>query len=174
MAEAAAETRRIREVLQPRSRVDVGATSAPRSTANVDAASALRSPVDPEREIAALAGRQWGVVARRQLDAAGVPDGAIGHRVRAGRLHRVHRGVYVVGHTRLGLEGRLVAAALACGPGAVVPHRSAAQLRGIRDGFRERIEVTTALRGRGSRPGIDLHETRRLAGGRSRNAPACP
>ena len=50
---------------------------------------------------------------------------------RAGRLHRIHRGVYAVGHTRLSFEGRCMAAVLALGDGAVVSHRSAAALWGL-------------------------------------------
>jgi len=44
------------------------------------------------------------------------------------RLHRIHRGVYAVGHARLTLEGRYMAAVLACGQGAVLSHWSAAAL----------------------------------------------
>lgn len=113
--------------------------------------------------IASLAARQWGVMARRQLVRSGIGDEAIAHRLRAGRLHRLHRGVYVAGHTGLRLEGRLLAATLVCGAGAVISHRTAAALLGIRHGSRELIDVTTVARGRRAPPGIDLHETRRLA-----------
>jgi hypothetical protein len=54
--------------------------------------------------------------------------GAIEHAVCLGRLHRVFRGVYAVGHPNVGERGRLRAAALACGQGSVVSHRSAAAL----------------------------------------------
>ena len=49
-------------------------------------------------------------------------------RVTPGRLHRVYRGVYAVGHPRLSNEGRWMAATLACGEGAALSHRSAAEL----------------------------------------------
>ena len=49
-------------------------------------------------------------------------------RVARGSLHRLYRGVYAVGHTKLTREGRFLAAVLACGPGAVLSHRSAAIL----------------------------------------------
>jgi very-short-patch-repair endonuclease len=87
-----------------------------------------------------LAARQYGVVARRQLR---LGQDAIDHRCRAGRLHRVHRGVYAVGHLGLGQEARWLAAVLACGDGAVLSHRSAATLWGIRLGELFRPEVTT-------------------------------
>ncbi len=46
-------------------------------------------------------------------------------------MYRVSRGVYALGHARLGERGRIHAALLACGPGAVVSHRSAAFMLGI-------------------------------------------
>jgi Transcriptional regulator, AbiEi antitoxin len=53
-----------------------------------------------DRWILATGDRQHGVITRRELIDAGLDDRAIGRRVRAGRLHRVHRGVYAVGHAR--------------------------------------------------------------------------
>src|SRR5215204_6495219 len=44
----------------------------------------------PDRRVAELAGRQHGVVARRQLISMGIGRGAIEARVCAGRLIRVH------------------------------------------------------------------------------------
>jgi Transcriptional regulator, AbiEi antitoxin len=51
-----------------------------------------------DRVIAELARRQHGVVARRQLIQEGLSEAAIGRRLKAGRLHQLHRGVYLVGH----------------------------------------------------------------------------
>jgi very-short-patch-repair endonuclease len=75
--------------------------------------------------IAALAGRQGGVVARRQLLALGLSSAAIERRLRARRLHVIYRGVYAVGHRVIGVVGRRWAAVLACGVGAVLSHASA-------------------------------------------------
>ena len=85
----------------------------------------------PEIALAGLAERQWGVVSLAQLRALGIEYGAVKHRVRVGRLHRVHHGVYSVGHRALRVEGRRLAAVLACGPGAVLSHRSAASQWGL-------------------------------------------
>ncbi len=62
-----------------------------------------------------------------QLQTAGLSATAIHKRVRAGRLHRIHRGVYAVGHAGLTDRGRWKAATLAI-PGSVLSHRSAAEL----------------------------------------------
>jgi hypothetical protein len=82
--------------------------------------------------IAGLAELQHGVVARRQLLEMGLSDSSIGARLRQGTLHPLYRGVYAVGHRVLSRRGRWMAAVLACGPEAVLSHRSAAALWGIR------------------------------------------
>ena len=51
-----------------------------------------------DRELAVLAGRQHGVIAMWQALELGFGRPAIEHRLAVGRLHRVHRGVYAVGH----------------------------------------------------------------------------
>ena len=92
--------------------------------------------------IAQLAERQHGVVGRRQLVELGIGRGAIDRRIERGRLHIRHRGVYTVGHRAITQHGRWMAAVLAAGPGAVLSHRSAAALWGIRPTARTRIDVT--------------------------------
>ncbi|HEU4738807.1 MAG TPA: type IV toxin-antitoxin system AbiEi family antitoxin domain-containing protein [Solirubrobacterales bacterium] len=83
--------------------------------------------------LATLAGNQHGVVARAQLRALGLGEDAIDHAARTGRLHRVFRGVYAVGYPTINERGRLMAAALACGKGAAISHRSAGALLGLLD-----------------------------------------
>jgi very-short-patch-repair endonuclease len=81
-----------------------------------------------DRFISQLAAGQHGVVARWQLLDAGVTAQQIKVRIRNGRLHEIHRGVYLVGHRvppPLAVEQ---AALLACGEQAVLSHRSAAKL----------------------------------------------
>jgi predicted transcriptional regulator of viral defense system len=97
----------------------------------------------PDAAIGALAARQHGVVAFRQLLAAGASTSMIHRRVLSGHLIRLHRGVYAVGHERLRREGHWLAAVLAVGPGAVLSHRHAAALHGIRSVAASRIDVST-------------------------------
>lgn len=108
-----------------------------------------------DRAIADLAERQHGVVSRRQLSGLGVGPRAIEHRVACGRLHRVHRGVYAVGHARLSPRGRLMGAVLAAGPGAFAGRRSAAPLWDLPAPAARGIEVTVP-RARRARPGLTL------------------
>lgn len=94
--------------------------------------------------ISRLADAQHGVVARRQLLAAGVSRDAVRGRLRRGLLLSLHRGVYAVGHQRLTRHGRWLAAVLAAGPGAVLSHRDAGVLHGLGQWNYGRFEVTAA------------------------------
>ena len=107
--------------------------------------------------LAELAGRQHGVVARRQLEALGLKPTAIARRVSAGRLHRVHVGVYAVGHSVLGPDGRRMAAVLACGPGAALSHASAGALWGLRESWAVLTDVTVPRAGGHKRPRLRIH-----------------
>jgi very-short-patch-repair endonuclease len=110
----------------------------------------------PDRNLAALAKRQHGVVSRQQLLDLGLGRGAIDSRLRSGRLHAVHRGVYAIGHASLSRRGTWLAAVLAGGEGAVLSHLSAAALWRLIDPVPAPIDVTS-LHGRPGRRGIRLH-----------------
>jgi len=69
--------------------------------------------------------------------------------------------VYAVGHARLRQAGRWLAAVLAVGPGAVLSHRDAAGLHGLRPANHARVDVTTTAN-RPDEPGITVHRTRVL------------
>lgn len=112
--------------------------------------------------LARLAQRQHGVVALAQLRMLGLSASGVRDRAAAGRLHRVHRGVYSVGHALLSVHGRWTAAVLAYGGAAVLSHRSAAALWNLRSSARTRIDVSLPGRSGRSRPGIDLHKTTTL------------
>lgn len=92
--------------------------------------------------------------------ALGVSNQEVDRRLRVGRLHRVHQGVYAVGHRVLTVEGRWMAATLATG--GVLSHASAAtawdMLRA--DGA---IHVTVpGDSGRKRRAGVRLHRSTTL------------
>ena len=111
--------------------------------------------------MADLAARQAGVVGWAQLRELGLGKATITRWVDSGRLHRVHPGVYAVGHQRLALAGRLQAALLYSGPGAVLSHTTAAWLWGLFEAVPRRIHVTAAAR---RRPLASLcaHRTQRV------------
>jgi very-short-patch-repair endonuclease len=127
----------------------------------------------PDLRIAEIAVRQHGVISTSQLRRAEIGKGAIEGRVTAGRLHRVHRGVYAVGHPALSPEGRLFAAVLALGLGsfrggdsileywgAAVSHRSAAFLWGLLPVTDASCDVTVGgSGGRARRAGIRVHRS---------------
>jgi hypothetical protein len=117
-----------------------------------------RGRTDRERKIAALATRQHGVIARRQLLAAGLTRGAIQGRIETGRLHVIHKGVYAAGHQRLDQRARWLAAVLVYGEGALLSHRSAAALWGLVRPHRSSIEVLSNS-GR-SKEGMVVHKGR--------------
>jgi Protein of unknown function (DUF559)/Transcriptional regulator, AbiEi antitoxin len=107
---------------------------------------------------------QHGVISIGQLRQAGLTDDAVLGRVRSGRLHRIHRGIYAVGHPALSLEGRWMAAVLACGEGALLSHRSAAALWKLLDPTAGPIEVSVpTTSGRTRKAGIRLHRGISLA-----------
>ena len=114
-------------------------------------------PVDSA--LAVLAEGQYGVVSREQLGEMGLGRREIEYRLEVGRLHRLHRGVYAVGHRVLSREGRWLGAVMAGGAGAVLSHRSAAALWGIRATAAAEIDVS--VRGqRRARPGVRFRRAR--------------
>jgi very-short-patch-repair endonuclease len=120
-------------------------------------------PAPPDVEMAGMAARQHGVVSVTQLAQAGIDKFRVHRRIRSGRLHRIHRGVYAVGHKGLSDEGRWMAAVLACGEGAVLSHLAAAALWGLLPRPAGPIDVTVAgSGGRSHRPGIRRHRSSTL------------
>jgi very-short-patch-repair endonuclease len=119
----------------------------------------MREEIDTHDAAAArIAARQHGVVTTRQLREVGLDKSAVSRRLRGGRLHRMHRGVYAVGHPALGLHGRWMAAVLACGEGAVLSHASAAALWGLLRPIDGPVHVSIpTTRGSRQRRGIHLH-----------------
>jgi very-short-patch-repair endonuclease len=134
---------------------------------------------DADATVARIAARQHGVVSLAQLERAGIRRQGRTTRLRRGRLHRVHRAVFAVGHPGLSREGHWMAAVLALGPGTLIggttdrlvalSHTSAGALWGI-VGSRgraaphsvERPIHVTVNDASGSRPGIRVHRARTL------------
>jgi len=116
---------------------------------------ALTRSVD--RLIAALAAKQHGVAARWQLLQGGLSARQIERRLQSGRLHEIHRGIYLVGHEvrpPLALEQ---AALLACGERSVLSHRSAANLWDLLPYPASAPAWVTVPLGRNAdRPGIEI------------------
>jgi len=109
-----------------------------------------------------VAGTQHGQIAVSQLHECGLTADAIAIRVKNGRLHRIHRGVYAVGHQAMALEGRFMGAVLACGQAAVLSHFSAAALWGFVR-WDDRLPEVTVLGSAARRvDGICVHRSRSL------------
>ena len=138
--------------------------------------------------MAALAWRQHGLMSRRQLTVLGIRANAVAHRVALGRLHRVHQGVYALGHLERTSGPRWMAAVIACGSGTVLSHLDAAALWGIYKGAGALVHVTTtSARGRTGRvfgsiargdftprtPRFELGSRLRQLRGRSLISPTC-
>jgi predicted transcriptional regulator of viral defense system len=107
--------------------------------------------------LAELAARQHGVVTRAQLVALGFGAGTIAYRLKVGRLHLLHRGVYAVGHRPPSPLATAMAAVLACGPHAALSHGSAAALWKIVPRWPATTHVTAP--GEHDRPGIQVHRS---------------
>lgn len=117
----------------------------------------LCSDPPPDATLARLAARQHGVVTLEQLAMAGIGPSGARNRVAAGRLHRVHRGVFAVGHPVLPGRGHWMAAVLAYRPDAVLSHRSAAALWGLRGDTRPTTDISLPRHCARSRPGLRAH-----------------
>lgn len=119
---------------------------------------------DLDAGIASLAAAQHGVITTGQLRRLGLSIEAVSQRARRGKLHRLHRSVYAVGHAGLPREGQWMAAVLAIGADAVLSHRSAAELWSLLPFTAGFPHVTVASgNGRRKRHGIRIHRSRTLA-----------
>jgi very-short-patch-repair endonuclease len=114
--------------------------------------------------VARIAAKQHGIVSVAQLHEAGLDKSAISRRAKAGRLHRIHHGVYAVGHRAPSFHRCWMAAVLACGEGAVLSHGSAAALWGLLRPIDGPVHVSIPTqRSRRSRRGIHVHRCPSLA-----------
>jgi predicted transcriptional regulator of viral defense system len=112
--------------------------------------------------VAAAAANAMGVLSREELRSCGLTDEGIKVRLRTGRLHRLHRGVYAVGHTAVTREASWLAAVKACGPHAVLSHSSSAMLFGFLRWEDRLPDVTIPAAAKCLMKGIRVHRTRSL------------
>jgi very-short-patch-repair endonuclease len=106
-----------------------------------------------------MAGEEKGVLTLDELRACGMSRTAVKRRARRGLLHRLHQGVYAVGHRALPKEAEWLGVVKACGPGAVLSHFSAAALWGLVNWDWRRPEVTVPATRRPRQPGIRIHQS---------------
>jgi very-short-patch-repair endonuclease len=106
-----------------------GHANEPAPTVN---SSPRKQPRRIDAELALIAERQHGVISLTQLVDAGLDSRTVRNRAASGRLHRLHLGVYAVGHTSLTREGRWMAAVLWGGDGASLTHQAAGAHHGLR------------------------------------------
>jgi very-short-patch-repair endonuclease len=117
-----------------------------------------------DQPLARLASRQHGVVSHQQLLELGLGPRGISARVRDGRLHHLHRGVFAVGHTALTAKSHWLAGVLALGPEAVLSHGSAGALIGLRPSSSRFVDVLIPHRDghTGRRKQLRVHRTTSL------------
>ena len=99
------------------------------------------------------------MVGLSQLRELGLSARAVQHRAARGRFHRIHRGVYAVGYPKLTGRGQWMAAVLACGPRAVLSHRSAAGLWGVRPDNRRKSDVSVPSPSARAKAAIEVHRS---------------
>jgi len=116
-----------------------------------------------ERAIARVAGRQDNVIALEHLLKAGLGEDAVAQRVKGGSMQRLHRGIFLLGAAPPTQMARARAAVMACREGAVLSHRSAAELFRLLPETGGEVDVTVVGRNQGFHPGIRLHRPRALA-----------
>lgn len=112
------------------------------------------------RPLFELASRQHGVVSTRQLKGLGYGRNSASKANKVGRLHRLYRGVYAVGHERLSWNAWCLAAVLAAETGsrerAVASHTAAGWLWGLLKSSPATIHVTVSTL-RHQRSGLITH-----------------
>ena len=125
------------------------------------------------KRVLRLAERQWGVVARWQLEQHGLSAAAISRWAASGRLHRIYPGAYAVGHRAICAEGRLLAAILYAGPGAALSHASAASWWQLIPYLPDTTHVLSPIRRR-SLKGVRVHHIKHIDRVMRRGLPVTP
>jgi hypothetical protein len=122
----------------------------------------MDSFLDTDHRIRRLADAQEGVVRHADLRRLGLTQQQIQHRRESGRLIDLHPCVYAVGHTRISVLGRRLAAVWTYGATAVLSHRAAAAAWGLRSSGGGDVDVTVpTTAGLSRRAGTRLRRTSR-------------
>lgn len=116
------------------------------------------------RRLAAIASSQFGPFTLQQAVDTGLCARAVSKRCAAGRMFRIHQGVYSLVPPRLLTpRGIRMAAVLACGDGAALSHLTAAVHTGFLRASPRLIDVTVPHRGgRSRRAGVRVHRSSTL------------
>lgn len=108
-----------------------------------------------------VAASQEGLFTTRQALAAGYSPPLLAHHQKAGRITRIHRGIYRLVHFPPGEQEELVAAWLWTDTAGVLSHQTALSLHGLSDVLPAQIHITLPLSWRHRRfrvpRGIVLH-----------------
>jgi very-short-patch-repair endonuclease len=139
---------------QPRSLTKAPSVDGPKTQGRVEFSAHQHGR---DGEIARICHEQQGLITLEQLEAQGLTVQAVHERLTAGRLHRIHQRVYSLTPDVMTERGRFMAAVLACGPEAVLSHRSAAYLWGLVDEWQGPIDVTAPNRRGRSPAGVRAH-----------------
>jgi hypothetical protein len=99
------------------------------------------------------------VLSADELRRCGLSRRMVADRVDQGHLHRLHHGVYAVGHPNIPIEGRFLAAVKACGHGAVLSHFSAGAVWEMVEWDGRHVEVTVLDTTPRVHAGIRVHRT---------------
>ena len=106
-----------------------------------------------------VANEDHGIVSNDDCDACGLSNDQVRYRVRTGRLITIHPRVYRVAGAPDTKEGRLMAAVKAAGPGALVSHRSAAELMGL-EGIESGDKIEIVDHNGNELDGVTVHKLR--------------
>lgn len=124
--------------------------------AGIDARHVVAALGPGDEAVAAIATAQHGAISVEQLRICGITASQVRARVRSGRLHPRHRGVYLVGHEATTGWTEVIAATLAGGPGQVAWAQTACWLHGFMPALGTPLHLA-GLRHRRNREGIDVH-----------------
>lgn len=115
--------------------------------------------------MARIASLQDGLITTAQLHAGGVRGNQVTRWVRRGHLHRLHKGVYAVGHTAISVRAWRRAALLAVGRDATLCLWSAGSQLGLSKWAPEVVHVAVSSGRVHDRTGIQVHHMRSLQPG---------